>query len=70
MSVTRGGRRRRRARKTRFGRTAKAVKGLATRTLNIVPPVGRFTRGFLGDVGVKMGGKRRRRTHRRRSRKC
>ena len=67
MSVTRGGRRRRhaRGRKTRFGRTAKAVKGLANRTLDIVPPVGRFTRGFFKDVGVKMGGRRRTRRHRR-----
>ena len=67
MSVTRGGRKRTRARgrKTRLGKTAKAVKGLANRTLNIVPPVGKFTRGFFKDVGVKMGG-RKRRSHRRR----
>jgi len=67
MPETRRRQRKRRmsnGRKTRFGRTAKKVEKIASDTLNILPPVGKFTRGFFSDVGVRMGGKRRRRSRR------
>jgi len=59
MGLTRGGKKRSRSRRTRLGKTVRSVTRLGNATLNIVPPVGKLTRGVFRAVAIKRGGKRR-----------
>ena len=78
MALTRGGRRgrtpkrrssssRRRLSRRRSSRR-RSSRRVSDEVLDIVPPVGKFTRSVLHDVGISRGGGKRcrhRRTHRR-----
>jgi len=73
MALTRGGKKRRSHSKkrknktTRLGKAVRLTSRVGDEVLDIVPPVGKFTRSVLHEVGISRGGKRcrHRRTHRR-----
>ena len=73
MALTRGGKKRRSHSKkrknktTRLGKAVRLSSRVGDEVLDIVPPVGKFTRSVLHEVGISRGGKRRRhrRSHRR-----
>ncbi len=74
MALTRGGKKRRSHSKkrknktTRLGKAVRLTSRVGDEVLDIVPPVGKFTRSVLHEVGISRGGgkrRRHRRTHRR-----